>query len=171
MRSSIAVAALAVANVVSGYWYEHIRHNGISPFIEDGEHWRVHRNVKTHFGAKGDGITDDTEAIQAALNYGNGTHFRNSSAWGTTGAPALVYIPPGTYRITKKINSYVDTVVMGDPDNLPVLQADESFTDKFFWNGHDANYDSTINFYIGLKNVVLDSTKVPQERNITLLDW
>jgi glucan 1,3-beta-glucosidase len=118
-------------------------------------------------------MADDTNAIQAALNYGNGTEFRNSSAWGTTGAPAVVYIPSGTYRITKPLYNYVDTVIMGDPTNKPILQAADSFSDqyKFLLYGHDYNYDSTINFYIGLKNLVLDSSRVPANQNITLLNW
>lgn len=157
----------------SGYWYENIKHNGISPFIAGGDKWMVHRNVKTDFGAVGDGKADDTEAIQAALNFGNGTEFRNSSAWGTTGAPAVVYIPQGTYRLTRPIYNYVDTVIMGDPTNKPVLQAADTWAekDKFLLYGHDYNYDSTVNFYIGLKSIVLDSTLVPASQNITLLNW
>lgn len=174
--SEAFVADLAGRDTVKGsttYWYEKIKHNGISPFITNGKNWKVYRNVKTDFGAKGDGMTDDTAAIQAALNYGNGTTFRNSSAWGTTGAPAVVYIPSGTYRITKPLYNYVDTVIMGDPTNKPVLQAADTFSDqyKFLLYGHDYNYDSTINFYIGLKNVVLDSSHVPAKQNITLLNW
>lgn len=155
----------------SGYWYEKIQHNGISPFITNGKNWKVFRNVKTDFGAKGDGVTDDWAAIQAAFDYANGTASRSSGAWGTTGAPAVVYIPAGTYRLSKPLQSYVDTVVMGDPTNRPVLQASPDFTDPFLYLGYDPGYDSTINFYIGLKNVVLDSTKVPLAHNITLLNW
>lgn len=40
-------------------------------------------NVKTAFGAVGDGVTNDTAAIQAAINSGN-----------------PVYIPPGLYLVT-----------------------------------------------------------------------
>ncbi|TFB00197.1 Glucan 1,3-beta-glucosidase [Trichoderma ghanense] len=155
----------------SGYWYEKIQHNGISPFIADGKNWKVFRNVKTDFGAKGDGITDDWAAIQAAFDYANATESRSSGAWGTTGAPAVVYIPAGTYRLSKPLQSYVDTVVMGDPINRPVLQASPDFTEPFLYLGFDPNYDSTTNFYVGLKNVVLDSTKVPLAHNITLLNW
>ena len=62
-------------------------------------------NVK-QFGAKGDGVTDDTDSIQRALNhvtdttfdklYSNG-HFIYKKGGGT------VYIPSGTYRITETI--------------------------------------------------------------------
>ncbi len=44
-------------------------------------------NVKTAFGAKGDGVTDDTSSIQTALNS-------LSSSNGT------LYFPAGTYKIT-----------------------------------------------------------------------
>ncbi|PNP39519.1 hypothetical protein TGAMA5MH_08537 [Trichoderma gamsii] len=155
----------------SGYWYENIEHNGISPFIENGKNWTVFRNVKTHFGAKGDGVTDDWAAIQAAFDYANATDTRNASVWGTTGAPAVVYIPAGTYRLSKPLQSYIDTVVIGDPTNRPVLQASSDFSDPFLYLGWDPRLDPTINFYIALKNVVLDSTKVAPTHNITLLNW
>ena len=180
----LAAAAAALAAPQSGhqlssreygkpakYWYEEIRHNGISPFIPDGKDWTVYRNVKTHFGAKGDGITDDSAAIQAALDYGNSTDDRSSGAFATTGGPAVVYIPGGTYKLGSTINSYIDTIIMGDPLDMPILQAAPNFTQKFLWNGFDDNQGSTTNFYIGLKNLILDSTLLPQKHNITLLDW
>jgi Pectate lyase superfamily protein len=49
-------------------------------------------NVKTTYGAVGDGVTDDTAAINNALaNVGLGGH-----------SPVL-YFPPGTYRVTAKL--------------------------------------------------------------------
>ena len=45
--------------------------------------------------AKGDGIADDTPAIQAALN--------KPMAKGSTWKPKTIYLPPGTYRITQTL--------------------------------------------------------------------
>lgn len=48
------------------FWMETIKHTGVSPFLNDSS-YTVYRNVKD-FGAKGDGKTDDTAAIQAAID-------------------------------------------------------------------------------------------------------
>jgi hypothetical protein len=54
-------------------------------------------NVKDH-GATGDGHADDTAAIQAALDVVNDhPHVR------TPDAPKVIYLPPGTYRITQTL--------------------------------------------------------------------
>lgn len=56
-------------------------------------------NVKD-FGAKGDGITDDTEAIQAAVNYGC-----------TNGKS--IFVPSGIYIISSPIIIYKNTSIFG----------------------------------------------------------
>lgn len=48
------------------FWMETIKHTGISPFLNDTS-YSVYRNVKD-FGAVGDGVTDDTAAIQKAID-------------------------------------------------------------------------------------------------------
>ena len=151
---------------VSSYWYEQVTHDGISPFIADNATYQVYRNVKD-FGAKGDGVTDDTAAIQEAINAqdrGPGGNGR-----GTTGAPASVYFPSGTYLVSSMIQMYVDTVLFGDPIDRPVIKAASHFSGNYLVNGYDPSLDPTINFYIVVKNFILDSTSVSSSSNLTLL--
>ena len=54
------------------------------------------KNVKD-YGAKGDGVTDDTAALQSALN---------------TGEP--IYIPAGTYIISDSLRAIQNNVICGD---------------------------------------------------------
>lgn len=55
-------------------------------------------NVKW-FGAKGNGVTDDTEAIQSAINYAGK---ENTGIY--TGKNPIVFIPNGVFLISKTIN-------------------------------------------------------------------
>lgn len=65
-------------------------------------------NVKTQFGAKGDGVTDDTAAIQAALNaYPNGGR--------------IIYLPNGTYVVSNTLSWAAGTGKGDDYKNI-ILQ-------------------------------------------------
>ena len=61
------------------------------------------------FGAKGDGITDDTDAIQAAINL--------AQQYG-----GCVYLPAGTYVITSSLVFTMNTG--GDPIKRPSMRGD-----------------------------------------------
>lgn len=50
------------------------------------------------FGAVGDGVTDDTAAIQAALNSGNG----------------IKYLPEGVYKVSSKLSMPAGTCLVGE---------------------------------------------------------
>jgi len=53
-------------------------------------------NVKTSYGAVGDGVTDDTAAIQRALNDGR-------SGEDDYGRPKAIYFPAGTYLVNNTL--------------------------------------------------------------------
>jgi hypothetical protein len=63
----------------------------------DGTIFELQVNAKV-FGAKGDGVTDDTAAIQAAID--------------SLTAGGEVYFPPGTYNISAALNLSTQSVVL-----------------------------------------------------------
>lgn len=90
---------------------------------------------------------------------------------GTTGQDAVVYIPSGTYLMEGSLQLYVGTVLMGDPINPPVLKASASFPNDHIIYGKDPNQQGPDNFYITVKNIIIDSTNFPADNTIALLDW
>jgi hypothetical protein len=114
-----SVSAEAVADQCS-YWMENVKRQGVAAFNGNPSAYRVWRNVKD-FGAKGDGQSDDTAAINAAISSGN--RCAPGSCASSTVTPAVVYFPPGTYMISSSIIDYYYTQIIGNPKCLPVIKA------------------------------------------------
>ncbi|KIY65201.1 glycoside hydrolase family 55 protein [Cylindrobasidium torrendii FP15055 ss-10] len=151
------------------FWLEAIKHQGTSPFNPDPS-YKVFRNVKD-FGAKGDGTTDDSDAINQAISSGNrcgGGDWRSSTI-----VPAVVYFPRGTYLVKKAIIAYYYTQLIGDAKNRPVLLADESFNDMavidadpYIPNGGGKQwYTNQNNFFRSVRNFVIDVRRVPASKS------
>lgn len=83
----------------------------------------------------------------------------------------MIYLPGGTYLMDTSLQLFLGTVIIGDPSNPPVLKASSKFSNDHIVYSKDPNFGGTINFYIGFKNVVIDSTDVDPNRRLTLLDW
>ncbi|KAF2104926.1 pectin lyase-like protein [Rhizodiscina lignyota] len=156
---------------IKKFWLEDAPHEGTSPFLVRGHGYKVFRNVKD-YGAKGDGITDDTDAFNAAINDG-GRCSGGACGTGTTGQPALIYVPSGKYVVSSPIQLYVDTQVIGDAINLPTIKAASRFSpnNESIIAGFDPGTGSTTNFYIGVRNLVIDSGAVPANASVSLLNW
>lgn len=86
-------------------------------------------NLK-NFGAKGDGVADDTSAIQAALNAAG-----NNSPWGTRGT--VLIVPPGEYLISSTLNVHrMSFEMIGcGYGNSPAYAASPGKASVFRWNG------------------------------------
>jgi glucan 1,3-beta-glucosidase len=151
----------------AAYWYEQVNHNGV---VSGSTTYTVFRNVKD-YGAKGDGITDDTAAIQSAINTGANSSSPRTSSGSSYRAPAVVYFPAGTYLVKSGLSNYVSTVLMGDPANRPTIKADSSFSGAVLLTGQDTVTNGLIGFYYEIKNLIFDTTSVPPAKSITLLTW
>ncbi|KAF5373036.1 hypothetical protein D9758_001646 [Tetrapyrgos nigripes] len=150
------------------YWREIIKHQGTSPFHPKPSTYKVWRNVK-EYGAKGDGRTDDSGAINRAISDGGRCGGKESTS--STITPAVVYFPPGTYLVKKAITPYYYTQLLGDARNPPTLLADASFrdmaiidADPYIPGGHGKQwFVNQNNFYRSVKNFVIDTQLVPPE--------
>ncbi|KAK3331350.1 pectate lyase superfamily protein-domain-containing protein [Apodospora peruviana] len=166
MKALLLVLLAAASIAQAAFWMETIRHQGVSSFNQD-KSYQVFRNIKS-FGAKGDGVTDDTNAINTAISSGNRCGGMTGCN-GSTTTPAVVYFPGGTYLISKPIVDYYYTQIIGDPNDMPVIKASANFTvgalalldaDLYMHTGA-LEFRSTNVFYRQVRNMVFDTTAVP----------
>ncbi|KAF9567581.1 exo-beta-1,3-glucanase [Agrocybe pediades] len=159
------------------FWMQSIKHQGISAFNPNPSGYQVFRNVKD-FGAKGDGVTDDTAAINAAITAGN--RCGGGSCGSSTLTPAVVFFPKGTYVISAPIIAYYYTQLIGDAKNPPTLLATSSFdgiavidADPYIPGGNGAQfYVNQNNFFRSVRNFVIDLRQVPATKSQgTGLHW
>ncbi|KAG6373189.1 glycoside hydrolase family 55 protein [Boletus reticuloceps] len=141
------------ASSTDPYWLETIKHQGTSPFNSDPNSYQIFRNVKD-FGAKGDGVTDDTAAIKLVLDnlasafidirvhsaaMSSGTRCGGGScaestyehlllARFATDSKTVVSLRQSTYLVSSPINTYYYTEMIGDAKNPPSLLARSNFS-------------------------------------------
>ena len=99
-----------------------------------------------------------------------GGRCKGGQCGGTTGKPALIYVPPGTYSLSSSIQLLINTQIIGDAIEMPILKAAPS-AGKVVVNAHDDGQPSTNNFYIGIRNIVIDTTSVSPGQEIYGLNW
>ncbi|KAH6900791.1 pectate lyase superfamily protein-domain-containing protein [Thelonectria olida] len=174
MKLSSILAAL-VGTAGARYWMEDIGHYGRSPYFAD-LNYRVFRNVRD-YGAVGDGVTDDTAAINAAISAG--VRCAPGVCMGSTLTPATVYIPAGTYLISSAIIDLYYTQIIGDPNDRPVIKALPSFA-KESLSLIDANpylpngalsWNSTNTFFRQIRNLAIDTTALPPDFPAVGIHW
>ncbi|KAH7309114.1 LysM domain protein [Stachybotrys elegans] len=172
LLGSFAGASGGLEERASGYWMiDDQRFPGKSPFSPSN--YKVWRNVKD-YGAKGDGKTDDTVAINKAISDGArcGETCRTSTI-----APAVVYFPPGTYLVSGSIIQYYNTQFLGDPLNVPTILAAKSFvglgvfTSNKYVDDNVGWYLNTANFLRSIKNFKIDIRLTDPYAYICAIHW
>ncbi|KUI53426.1 Glucan 1,3-beta-glucosidase [Cytospora mali] len=165
----LALASLLLA-VQADYWMGSISHQGLAPYAGSG--YSVFRNVKD-YGAVGDGVTDDTAAINAAITAGSRC---GEGCASSTTTPAVVYFPAGTYLISSSIIPYYFTMLIGDANSPPTLKATSGFSGFGLINGNpyytsDLNWVSVNVFYRQIRNFIIDTTNVAATTACTGIHW
>lgn len=161
------------ASQPSKYWLDEQDHTGdargIAPFIENNDRYPVFRNV-LDFKVANDGTGDQSDALQDAVNSdGNGgSRYKN----GLTTRPAEVYLPGGTYQISKVWDLRVGTIIVGDPNDPPVIKASADFVGDAVVNGYDFGTGAPeTSFMTLLKNIVIDTTAIDKSKAVMALNW
>jgi glucan 1,3-beta-glucosidase len=156
------------------YWVSQIKRQGKTPYGNQTD-FVIWRNVKD-YGAKGDGVTDDSAALNAANIEGNRCGLGCDSRLSES---AIVYIPAGTYLISTRIILYYNTALWGDANNLPILKATPDFNEigvlesnVYIPDGNGANwYANQNNMWRQVKNFVIDISDVPPNRVVHGIHW
>ncbi|KAJ5613709.1 hypothetical protein N7528_007363 [Penicillium herquei] len=155
----------------SSWWMATMTQRGANPYAPSG--YQVWRNVKD-YGAKGDGVTDDTAAINLAISDGGRC---GASCGSSTVYPAVVYFPPGDYLVSSPIIQYYNTQILGDPLELPTIIGASSFvglgviTSDVYVGDQDEWYINTNNFLRSVRNFKIDITRTDQQAYICAIHW
>lgn len=137
------------------WWLQTVPGKGSVPGKID---YKVFRNVRD-FGARGDGVTDDSEAINTAISQGGRCGLGCNSS---TTTPALIYFPSGTYLVKKPIIQFYFTQLVGDAVRPPTIKADPSLKamgviDSDPYDSSGSNYfTNQNNFFRAIRNMIID---------------
>lgn len=177
--SSEAVAKPLVAGndtvkdsaAVSDWWFGNVQRTGKAAFNPDGD-YPVFRNVKD-YGAVGDGNTDDTDAINSAIAYGDRCGLGCDSE---TITPALIFFPPGTYKVSSPLIAYYYTHIVGDLNDIPTIKAAADFDGgpvidaNPYANTGQNWFQNQNNFFRQIRNLKIDITARPKSEG-SCIHW
>jgi hypothetical protein len=156
----------------SDWWFGNIERTGRVPFGSNSN-YPVFRNVKD-YGARGDGSTDDTAAINAAITAGGGRCGLGCKS--STNTPALVFFPPGTYLVSQPIIGYYYTHIVGDLKDIPTIKATSNFQGSAvidanpYANTGNNWFQNQNNFFRQIRNLKIDIRSQPMNTG-TGIHW
>ncbi|KAK4217156.1 pectate lyase superfamily protein-domain-containing protein [Rhypophila decipiens] len=153
---------------ITKWWRAEIQHNGSTPYSGD-PNYKYYRSV-LEYGADPTGQKDSSDAFNDAISLPKRTgRF--------TTQPVYIYVPPGRYLIKKKpISLLVSTFLVGDAVNLPTLVAHPDLADGggAVIYGHDSHFKTNAasqNFYISVRNFIIDISGVEKNVEMVGIDW
>ncbi|OBT63534.1 hypothetical protein VE03_07016 [Pseudogymnoascus sp. 23342-1-I1] len=161
MVTAAPTTSVAPSKRATSYWQSDIKRQGTVAYGDSS--FQIFRNVKD-FGAKGDGTTDDTAAINEAISTGNRC---GQGCDSSTVTPGLIYFPPGTYMISKPLTQYYYTQMIGDLSKPPTLKATAGFVGMAvidadpYADGGINWFTNQNNFFRQIRNFVIDLTAMP----------
>ncbi|KAJ4303199.1 hypothetical protein N0V90_002092 [Kalmusia sp. IMI 367209] len=156
-----------------GYWLTSLGPLGSQPLAGDG--YQFYRDV-TDFGADPSGVSDSTEAINAAVSSWNidsvsGNNKRCGEDCGNTFTQgAIVYFPPGTYKLCTPVIQLYYTQFIGDANDPPTIKGCDTFegialfdTDPYIPGGSGAEwYVNQNQFFRHIRNFIFDLNDMPR---------
>lgn len=171
----LTLSSISFAAAQSNWWLGQYNHIGKVAFQTDPT-YKAFRNV-LEYGCDSTGVEDSTQCINDAIQYpgnrcGGGDAINGTYCESSTITPALVYIPPGTYRVSKPLVMWYATQIVGDAVDPPTIMVDPSYendiglavfdADIYIPSGSGAEwYANQNNFFRQLRNVIIDMTQAP----------
>ncbi|KAK0629578.1 pectate lyase superfamily protein-domain-containing protein [Bombardia bombarda] len=149
----------------SEFWLTTLGPLGNQP-LAPGSNYSFWRNVVDDYHADNTGASDTVEAINAAIQDGN----RCGKDCGSTFTQgAIIYFPPGTYKICTPIIQLYYTQFIGDPNNLPIIKGCNKFkgialidSDPYKPGGAGSQWYINHNqFFRQIRNFVFNLTDMP----------
>ncbi|TRX89679.1 hypothetical protein FHL15_009429 [Xylaria flabelliformis] len=154
------------------YWLASLAPLGAQPLAGDG--YQFFRDV-TDFGADSTGESDATEAINAAVSSWSATSASNDNTrcgeecGNTFTQGAIVYFPPGTYKICTPVIQLYYTQFIGDVNDPPTIKGCDTFqgialfdTDPYIPGGSGSEwYINQNQFFRHIRNFIFDLNDMP----------
>ncbi|KAK4159107.1 glucan 1,3-beta-glucosidase [Cladorrhinum sp. PSN259] len=150
----------------SKWWRSQIVPNGTTPYASDPSYQYYRTPIQ--FGADPTGVKDSSEAFNLAITS------QNRTANTVTTRPAYIYVPPGRYLIANPVNLLVNTYLIGDLLSPPTLVSSPSLDTQPVINAFDpyqGEGSANKNFYVSLRNFVIDTTLVPAGVKAKAINW
>lgn len=130
----------------------------------------------------GDGVTDDTEAINNAIaatskSVDSGRCGPGTGCQSTTTKPALVYFPAGTYLVSYPITDFYFTQLVGNPDCPPTIKVASNWesigeTPYAVIDGNPNEQWTAVNiFWRQIRNFIIDMTDAPADLPLAGVHW